>query len=320
MLKWVKLVLPARETLWLIQYSFSKNITYLKFPELNIPREVNGILWDQNNINYCYSLNIGWYLLVLLPCDLYMVHTFQPSYKIGLTKLSRWRTHSFLKFTRLVISRAGNRLLVWICPQAILFHSSQPGADLSLNSLFFALCISNSKKALEVKVLKASLLKGRVNMRIDQYVGTVPGFHFPRILPRASSVQKLVFCSAPVLSTITASSPLLTPEFPSASFQLWNLTSCWLVLLCSLFWGLHSAQWSWQSISSAVPDPLPPTLEHLNSLDITSFIIDVYHLYFRIYVVIWRSLFLCLSVSLSLPLSLSFHYFSNIVSFNRRFK
>lgn len=98
-----------------------------------------------------------------------------------------------------------------------------------------------NKKALEVKVLKASLLKGRVNMRIDQYVGTVPGFHLPRILPRASSVQKLVFCSAPVLSTITASSPLLTPDFPSvSSFQLWNLTSCWPVL-CSLLWGLHSA-------------------------------------------------------------------------------
>ena len=149
MLKWVKLVLPARETFWLIQYSFSKNITYLKFPELNIPREVNAIIWDENNINYCY-LNIGWYLLVLLPCDLYMVHTFQPSYKIGLSKLSRWRTHSFLKFTRLVISRAGNRLLVSICLQAILFHSSQPGADLSLNSLFFALCIS-IKRPLKLK-------------------------------------------------------------------------------------------------------------------------------------------------------------------------
>lgn len=260
MLKWVKLVLPARETFWLIQYSFSKNSTCLKFPELNIPREVNGIIWDENNINYCYSLNIGWYLLVLLPCDLYMVHTFQPSYKIGLTKLSRWRTHSFLKFTRLVISIAGNRLLVWICPQAILFHSSQPGADLSLNSLLFALCISNNKKALEVKVLKASLLKGRVNMKIDQYVGTVPGFHFPRILPRASSVQKLVFCSAPVLSTITASSPLLVPEFPSvSSFQLWNLTSCWLVFLCSLFWGLHSAVSGVDSPYLLLsPPPYPP--------------------------------------------------------------
>ena len=143
-------------------------------------------------------------------------------------------------------------------------------------------------------MLKASLLKGRVNMRIDQYVGTVPGFHLPRILPRASSVQKLVFCSAPVLSTITASSPLLTPDFPSvSSFQLWNLTSCWPVL-CSLLWGLHSAL-------SGVDSPYlllsPPALEHLNSLDITSFIMDVCHLYFPIYVVILRC-FYPLNVSL----------------------
>lgn len=165
MLKWVKLVLPARETFWLIQYSLKYYIFFETswIKKKKIPREVNGIIWDQN-INYCYSLNIGWHLLVLLPCDLYMVHAFQPSYKVGLTKLSRWRTQSFLKFTRLVISRAGNRLLIWTCLQAIVFHSSQPGADLSLNSLFFALCISNNKKALEVKVLKSSLLKGRVNI------------------------------------------------------------------------------------------------------------------------------------------------------------
>lgn len=128
----------------------------------------------------------------------YIVHTLQQSYKIGLTKLGRWRTHNFFKFTRLVISRAGNRPLVWICLEATLLHSSQPEADLSLNSLFFALFqnISSNKKALVAKVLKAGLLKGRVNMRINQYLGIVPGFHFPRILLRANCLEAGILSSS----------------------------------------------------------------------------------------------------------------------------
>lgn len=118
----------------------------------------------------------------------YIVHTLQQSYKIGLTKLGRWRTHNFFKFTR----------PVWICLEATLLYSSQPEADLSLNSLFFALFqnISSNKKALVAKVLKAGLLKGRVNMRINQYLGIVPGFHFPRILLRANCLEAGILSSS----------------------------------------------------------------------------------------------------------------------------
>lgn len=57
----IYLVLLAKENFWLIQCSLSQNIVYsLTSPGLKkkIPREVGGIIWDQNNNINCHSLNI----------------------------------------------------------------------------------------------------------------------------------------------------------------------------------------------------------------------------------------------------------------------